>query len=95
MDSSAFSPINVYQMFDAAGREVGFWITRTTWSGKIARVTHVGALKGAGPYFGNPKVLADLYDSNTGQLISRGIEITAAGTYKTWRSASKPAWWKA
>ena len=89
-----FSEKNVYQMFDAADRQLGFWITRTTWSGKIARVTHVGELKGAPPYYGNPKVTADLYDASTGHLISRGIEVTAPGTYKTWRSIATPAWWR-
>lgn len=89
----AFSPVNVYQMFDSANRQLGFWITRTTWSGKVARIVFVGELKGSPPYYGNPKVLADLYDAETGALISRRIEITAPGTYKTWRSVPTPRWW--
>jgi hypothetical protein len=91
---TSFSDLNVYQMFDAADRQVGFWLTRTTWSEKVARVTHVGELKGPPPYYGNPKVKADLYDASSGRLISTGIEITAAGTYKTWRSAPEPSWWR-
>lgn len=90
----SFSDLNVYQMFDAADRQLGFWITRTTWSGKIARVTFVGDLKGPAPYYGNPKVRADLYNLATGALISSDIEITAAGTYKTWRSIPAPSWWR-
>lgn len=91
---AAFSEKNVYQMFDAADRKLGSWITRTTWSGEIARVIHVGELKGPPPYYGNPKVKADLYDASSGTLIARGIEITAPGTYKTWRSAPMPPWWR-
>ena len=88
-----FSPVNVYQMFVANGNQPGFWLTRTTWNSKCARVLTVGDLKGPAPYFGNPKVHAALYDSRTGALISRRIEITAAGTYKTWRQVPTPQWW--
>jgi len=92
---ATFSEQNVYQMFDAADRKLGFWITRTTWLGKVARVIHIGELKGPPPYYGNPKVKADLYDSSTSHLISQGIEISVPGTYKTWRSVAPPAWWRA
>lgn len=87
-----FSPENVYQMWQSNGLKVGFWVTRTTWSSKVARVTRVGEAKGPPPYFGNPKVYADLYDARSGSLIESGMEITAAGTYKTWRSAAQPHW---
>lgn len=87
-----FSPENVYQMWESNGLQVGFWVTRTTWSSKVARVTSIGEATGPPPYFGNPKVYADLYDERSGRLIEARIEITAAGTYKTWRRASRPHW---
>ena len=89
-----FSTVNVYEMFVQNGREVGFWLTRTTWNAKIARVKLVGELKGLPPYYGNPKVMADLYDATSGQLLQSGLEITAAGTYKTWRLQETPKWWR-
>ncbi len=89
---TGFSPENVYQMWESNGLQVGFWVTRTTWSGKVARVTRIGEPKGPAPYFGNPKVHADLYDERNGRLIESGMEITAAGTYKTWRRAAQPHW---
>lgn len=80
--------INIYQMwFDRTSEEV--WFTRITWSGLCARIVRVDDPQGPAPYYGNPKVLADLYYSN-GKLKERGIEISAAGTYKTYRQISQP-----
>ncbi|MCZ8254672.1 MAG: hypothetical protein O9327_03170 [Polaromonas sp.] len=89
-----FSPINVYQMFVENDQKLGFWLTRTSWNAKVARVTEVAPFKGPAPYFGNPKVKADLYDAVTGRLLEKGMEVTAAGTYKTWRLAEQPSWWQ-
>ncbi len=85
---------NVFQMWvDSSGKPEGVWITRTTWPGLCARVTHVGELKGPPPYYGNPEVRADVYYP-TGALKNRNFEITAPGTYKTWREIPAPPWWK-
>ena len=79
---------NVYQMwFDRKAEEV--WFTRTTWTGLCARITHVGGAKGPAPYYGNPKVVADLYSAD-GTIRERGIEISAAGTFKTYRQILQP-----
>jgi hypothetical protein len=86
------SPINVYQMWEAShGLPGGLWITRTTWANMCAQVTSVGEFKGPAPYFGNPKVFANLY-SMQGQLKQSGFEISVPGTYKTWRQIETPQW---
>jgi hypothetical protein len=87
-----FSDLNVFQMYVANGERPGFWLRRTTWENTCARVTSVGDFKGPPPYFGNPLVLADIYNLQTGQLKERGAKIAVPGTYKTWRRIDPPAW---
>lgn len=89
---SDFSDLNVFQMFVQNGKRPGFWLRRTTWENTCAKVTSVGPFKGPPPYFGNPKVFADIYDLKTGALRERGARIPAPGTYKTWRQIDPPAW---
>ena len=67
------------------------WITRTTWANLYARVSSVGTVKGEAPYYGNPEVRADIYFSN-GTLKQRNAEISAPGTYKTWRQIAELIW---
>lgn len=81
---------NVYQMWFAI-QPAHLWITRTTWSNLCARVTSIGEVKGPAPYFGNPKVMADIYNG-AGQCTQRGAVISVPGTYKTWRQISEPHW---
>jgi len=83
--------LNVYQMYVQNDRQVPFWLTRTTWGGTIAKVIHVGELRGSAPYYGNPAVLAEFYDVATGHLKNTD-SVSAAGTYKTWRLAQVPVW---
>ena len=83
---------NVYQMWFAAQREP-LWITRTTWASMCAKVTFVGEATGPAPYYGNPNVKADIYNG-AGQCTQRGVDISAPGTYKTWRQISEPHWAK-
>lgn len=91
---SDFSPVNVYQMFVASKDQPGgVWIRRTTWGNLCARIRSVGDFKGPEPYYGNPEVRADIYTLN-GTLHQSNVIIPAAGTYKTWRQISMPAWWK-
>ena len=63
-----FSDQNLFQMFVANGHQPGFWLRRTTWGESCARVTSVGPLTGPEPYYGNPKVHADIYNLTTGEL---------------------------
>ena len=90
-----FSDKNVFEMYVANGMRPGFWLRRTTWGNTCARVVDVGAIKGPAPYFGNPKVFADIYDLRTGDLKEARARIPAAGTYKTWRLIDAPSWWTA
>ena len=83
---------NVYQMWFASQPEP-LWITRTTWASLCAKVTFVGEVKGPAPYYGNPTVKADIYNT-AGQCTQRGADISAPGTYKTWRQISEPHWTK-
>jgi len=84
--------LNIYEMYVFHWKQPGFWISRTTWGNTIAKVTHVGELSGAAPYYGNPEVLADVYDLHTGELKERGFVIDTAGTFKTWRWVQPPEW---
>lgn len=84
--------MNVFEMYVANGRRPGFWLRRTTWGNTCAKVTSVGELKGKPPYYGNPKVLADIFDLQTGDLKEAGAVIPVPGTYKTWRRIQPPSW---
>lgn len=87
-----FSPVNVYEMWVASKEHPGgLWITRTTWADMCAHVRSVGEFKGPAPYFGNPKVIGDLYTLG-GHLKQVGFEISVPGTYKTWRQIAPPSW---
>ena len=90
-----FSDKNVFEMYVANDKRAGFWLRRTTWGNTCARIVDVGELGGAAPYFGSPKVYADIYDLRTGELKEARARIPAAGTYKTWRLIDAPSWWTA
>lgn len=83
---------NVYQMWFVTQPET-LWITRTTWANLCAKVTFVGEVKGPSPYYGNPVVKADVYNA-AGQCTQCETDISAPGTYKTWRQISEPHWAK-
>jgi hypothetical protein len=87
-----FSDLNVFQMYIANGAKVGFWLRRTTWGSTCAQVTSVGEFKGPPPHYGNPVVIADIYDLQTGELKQEGARIPVPGTYKTWRQIDPPTW---
>jgi len=87
-----FSPENIFQMFVSNGSKPGFWIVRTTWGNTCAKVTSVGELTGPPPYYGNPKVFAEIYNRATGEMIDRNTKIPVPGTYKTWRLIDAPEW---
>lgn len=89
---SGFSDQNVFQMYVANGEQPGFWLRRTTWRNTCAQVTSVGEFKGPPPYYGNPSVLADIFDLRTGALKEKGAKIPVPGTYKTWRLIDPPDW---
>ncbi len=82
--------LNVYEMFVDNGRQVGFWLTRTTWRDLCARVTSVGDFKGPSPCFGNPRVAGDLFNLSSGELKQANAEIPSPGTHKTWRQIAAP-----
>ncbi len=87
-----FSEFNVFQMYVANEKQPGFWLRRTTWGNTCARVISVGEFTGPPPYFGNPTVLADIFDLQTGELLERSARLPAPGTYKTWRQIDTPSW---
>lgn len=91
---SDFADKNVFEMFVANESKPGFWLRRTTWVNTCAQVISVGELKGPPPYFGNPKVLANIFDFTTGEARERAANIPVPGTYKTWRQIDAPAWSK-
>lgn len=87
-----FSDLNVFQMYAANNQQPGFWLRRTTWGSTCARVTSVGEFKGPPPYYGNPVMLADIYELRTGELKENGAKLPVPGTYKTWRQIDPPTW---
>lgn len=91
---SEFSDLNVFQMYVANDERPYFWLRRTTWRNTCAQVTSVGEFRGPPPYYGNPKVIADIYDLQTGDLKEQGARIPVPGTYKTWRQIEVPVWAK-
>jgi hypothetical protein len=84
--------LNIFQMFVANGYETGFWVKRTPWGNSCARVTEVEPFTGPPPYFGNPKVFAEIYDPATGELKDARMRVPVPGTYKTWRQIPTPNW---
>ncbi len=84
--------MNIYQMYVEHWKRPGFWVRRTTWGNTIAKIYSVGELSGMAPYYGNPEVVAIVYDINTGDVKDPHFVIDTAGTYKTWRWVSPPAW---
>ena len=79
-------------MYVANGCRLGFWLRRATWGNTCAKVTSVGELTGRAPYYGNPVVLAEIYDLETGALKDAQARIPVPGTYKTWRQIAAPQW---
>ncbi|ELQ8317899.1 hypothetical protein R2571_006806 [Pseudomonas aeruginosa] len=84
--------MNIYEMYVEHGRRPGFWVRRTTWGTTIAKVIEVGELHGPGPYFGNPTVVATVYDFESGEVKDERFVIGSAGTFKTWRWVQPPEW---
>lgn len=77
---------NVYQMYIANGNQAGFYVRRANWKpGTYARVVSIdgresGPLTGRAPYFGNPTVLVDFYNSD-GTVRASGQELSSPGNY--------------
>src|SRR5690348_10054330 len=95
--------LNIYLMYVQNGNRCGFWVKRNSWSANIARVTSIGGkadgpLEGNPPYFTNPKVRADVYMEETGEMrwapggFGRHQELSSAGTYG-YRLMPTPSWW--
>lgn len=56
--------MNIYLMFLANEKQLPIWVTK--WTSQVLRVTTIDELKGRAPYFGNPRVVGELF-SNYGQ----------------------------
>lgn len=76
---------NVYGMYFANEKRVGYWIQRESWGQTIAQVVHIDPWKGPPPYFGNPKVYADYYRWNSTRgkwvLVNSREEIRCPGNF--------------
>jgi hypothetical protein len=61
--------MNVYQMYKQNGFKFGFFIQRYTWGNTVAKITRIEGvvegekIKGKSPYFGNPTVYAEFYNT--------------------------------
>ena len=95
------NPLNVFDMYEANGNRVGFWIRRDTWGNTVARVISVaGAASGPLPKKegarypdGRPKVIAEFYDVRTWEQMNES-EVSSPGTfaYSLVPLASLPEW---
>jgi hypothetical protein len=59
------STANLYQLYERNGLKCPFRVSRSSWGGTVATVKSIGGqtsgpLKGRGPYWGNPVVVADV-----------------------------------
>lgn len=84
--------MNIYEMYVEHWKRTGFWVRRTTWGNTIAQIKLVGDLIGRPPYYGNPEVVAVVFDLQTGEVKDEHFVIDTAGTYKTWRWVQPPGW---
>lgn len=84
--------MNIYEMYVEHWKQAGFWVRKTTWGKTIAKVKQVGELSGRPPYYGNPEVVAVVFDLYTGEIKDEHFVIDTAGTYKTWRWVDPPIW---
>ncbi len=83
--------MNVYQMWvESQAKNQDLWVVRNSWGNTVARIVEVGEFKGSAPYFGNPKVTADIYDDR-GNLKSMSADLSCPGTYG-YKQVSEPAW---
>jgi hypothetical protein len=57
-----------------------------------ANVVSVGPLTGPAPYYGNPKVHADIYDLVSGERREANARLPPAGTCKPWGEIEPPPW---
>lgn len=94
---------NVFQMYMNNGWKAGFWIRRENWVNTVAFVKLVGGLEtgvlpGEPPYFsqpgkGRPKVICDVFDATTGELMDENSEVSCPNTY-SYRVIECPSWTK-
>lgn len=83
--------INIYQMYHENNCKFGFYVQRNSWAQVCAKITDIYGvfegqrIKGAPPYFDNPKVRAEFYDLDklTGELKfkNKGF-LSSAGTFQ-------------
>ena len=80
--------VNVFDMYEANGNRVGFWIRRNTWGNTVARVVSVADAE-SGPLVKKPgsrypvgrtKVVAVFYNLHTGELLNTS-EVSCPGTF--------------
>jgi len=79
-------------MYNANGRKFGFWVKRNTWENFIAQVISIEGviegekIPGKGPYYGNPKVYMNFYQSKSKELCNsenfKGVQLLSCpGNY--------------
>lgn len=78
---------NLYQLYERNGYRCPFRVERATWGNTVATVKSIGGqtsgpLKGRGPYWGNPDVVADV----SGAWVQADAVLPCPGTYR-WRMA--------
>lgn len=90
--------MNVFQMYVENGNRAGFWIRRNSWGNTAAFVLSVqgkreGDLEGVPPYYGDPLVVADVYDLHRPLLKELHSVVRCPGTY-TYQRFAGPSWAK-
>ena len=90
------APRNIYEMYVANGNKAGFWVQRDGWEAHVAQVISIsgeteGPLRGKPPYYGNPHVVMDLYDTWDRKLKAVGADLSCPGSDGYWL-VDKPNW---
>lgn len=90
--------MNIYQMYHKNNCQFNFYVIRDSWSTVIAKIIGIDgvnegdSINGKPPYYGNPKVYAELYkvDDNESDIAERlchsgcfieETELSCPGTY--------------
>lgn len=85
-----FPAVNLYDIYIANDKKVGFWVKRRTWGDMCARVTFVGELERRGAWYGGAVVRADIFHFASGELKEANAELPSPGSLVTWQRIPPP-----
>lgn len=93
-----FARENLPRLYRLNGWRAGLWVRRNSWGNTVALITSVGGqvdgkLDGRDPYYGDPEVLADVYDVRTGALLEQQASLPCVGSWQwAWIGVPQDLW---